>query len=108
MALTVVTTGTLTMSGSEQTLGAAQTSAGVYVLALDLINLAAGDVAELYIYVKTLTGSTARLLDKITWTNAQGDPNFQTVPIVVPYEVTFKLKQPTGSARNVDWAIITL
>jgi len=108
MALTVVTTGTLTLTSSEATVNASQTSSGTYVLSLDLTNMAAGDVVELTIYTKTLTGSTERLLDRVSWANAQGQPAFQTVPIVSPYQITFKLKQPTGTGRAIPYAILTL
>lgn len=108
MAIAVTNSGSLTLTTGEQTLGAVRTDGKTYVCALDLNTMAAGDVVELYIYVKTLTGSTARLLFKQVFANAQGDPNFQTVPIPAPYSVEFKLKQPTGTLRTIDYALMSL
>jgi hypothetical protein len=108
MALTQVANGTMTLSTSETTVGSSQTTAGVYVLLLDLSNLSGGDVVELTIYTKTLTGSTERLLDRVSFANTQGTPNFQTVPIVSRWQITYKLRQPTGTGRSVDYAIVTL
>ncbi len=108
MAIGTPTTGTLTCSGSEQTLGTAKTDAKTYVVALDLVNMAAGDVIELYTYVKAISGSTARVAWKAYFAGAQGVPNYQSPPVPAPYSVEFKLKQPTGSARNVDWAIFSI
>ena len=108
MAIGTPTTGTLTCSGSEQTLGSAKTDGRTYVLFLDLSNMAAGDVVELYVYVKVLTGSTARVLWKQYWANAQGQPVYMSPPIPAAYSVEFKLKQPTGTARNVDWAFFSI
>lgn len=109
MALTVAATGTTSaLSSTETTLDSAQTTAGIYVCALDLNPMASGDVIELLIYTKTLTGSTERLLDRVSFANSQGDPNFQTVPIVSPYSVRFALRQPTGTGRTIDFALISL
>ncbi len=108
---TSVTSSSITLTGSEQTVGSQQTTAGTYVLDLDLVNMAAGDVVELYIY-KTVatTAGTERLMDRVTFTNAQGDPVVSTVPvpIVTGQTVTFKLKQPTGTGRAVPYTIMTL
>lgn len=108
---TSVTSSSLTLTSSEQTVGSQQTTAGTYVLDLDLINAAAGDVIELYVYKTVATSAgTERLMDKVTFTNAQGDPVFSTVPvpIVTGQTVTFKLKQPTGTGRAVPYTIMTL
>ncbi len=108
---TVVSSSSLTLTTSEQTVGAQQTTANTYVLDIDLVNMAAGDVVELYIYKTVLTSAgTERLMDKVTFANAQGDPVFSTVPvpIVTGQTVTFKLKQPTGTGRSVPYTIMTL
>ena len=108
MALTVVTTGTLTADGTVQTIGAAQTAAGVYVLQVDLVNMAAADLVTLRTIVKVLTGSTAHVLYRAVFSNMQPYPVVQTPPIAVPYEVTFTLQQTGAGYRNFDWAILKL
>ncbi len=108
---TSVTSSSLTLTASEQTVGAQQTTAGTYVLDFDLINMAAGDVIELYVYKTVATSAgTERLMGKFTFANAQGSP-VQTsvpVPIATGQTVTFKLKQPTGTGRAVPYTISTL
>lgn len=105
----VTNSGSLTLSGTEQTLGAARTDGKTYVCQIDLNAMAAGDVVEFYVYVKVLTGSTARLVWKASWANAQsGSPVVQTPPVPAPYSVEFKMKQPTGTARSIDYALISI
>lgn len=109
MAISVSNVGTLTLSGSEQTVGSARTDAKTYVLQLDLNTMAAGDVVEVYVYAKTNTASgTARLLDKLYFTDGQGDPVWQSVPFAAPYSLEFKAKQPTGTARTIEYALFSI
>jgi hypothetical protein len=99
----------ITCTGSEQTIGAAVTSAKTVVLQLDLVNAAAGDVIEVYCYLKTAgTGGTARLYFKQTFANAQAQPVYQSIPVPSLYSVEFKIKQPTGTGRVVDYVLMTL
>lgn len=108
MALSVVQSSSLTLTASEQTVGSAVTSGDVVVLELDLVNMAAGDIVELHCYTKTTSGGTARALWSVGWANQQGHPHYQTPPIPAPYSVEFKLVQPTGTGRSVDYALFTL
>lgn len=107
--INVTNVGTLLLTGSEQTLGAARTDGLTYVLQLDLNTMAAGDVVELYIYVKTNTSSgTARLIDKVYFADAQGNPAWQSVPYPAAYSLEFKAKQPTGTARTIEYALYSI
>lgn len=108
MAISVTNSGTLSASTSEQTLGASRTDGKTYVLQVDLNNMAAGDVVEIRAKAKVLTGSTERVIYKATFANAQGYPVVQTPPIPAPYQVTFTLKQPTGTSRDFDYALMSL
>lgn len=110
MALAVIgSQSNLTLTGSEQTVGSAVTSSKTVVLQLDLSNMAAGDVVELYCYVKTAgSGGTARLYFKQAWANAQGQPVYQSIPVPALYSVEFKLKQPTGTGRVVDYVLFSI
>lgn len=108
---TVVTSSSLTLTASEQTVGAQQTAAGVYILVVDLFNMAAGDVVELLIYYTVATsGGTERLQDEITFANAQGKPVMPTAPVAIAtgQTVTFKMRQPTGTGRVVPFTIMTI
>ena len=110
MTIAVVSQSSLTLTGSEQTVGSAITSGKTAVLQLDLTNLAAGDVARVACYVKTAgSGGTARLLFVASWANAQtGAPVWQSPPIPAPYSIEFKAVQPTGTGRSVDYCLMTI
>jgi hypothetical protein len=110
MAIAVTNQSTLTLTASEQTVGAAITTGKTVVLQLDFVNAAAGDVIELYCYVKTEgAGGTARVYFKQYWANAQTSmPVYQTIPVAAPYSVEFKMKQPTGTGRVIPYALMTL
>jgi hypothetical protein len=110
MAIAVTNQSNLLLTTGEQTVGAAITTGKTVVLQVDLNPMAAGDVIELYCYVKTAgSGGTARVYFKQYWANAQSSsPVYQTIPVAAPYSVEFKLKQPTGTARTVDFALMTL
>lgn len=112
MAPTVVTSGTVTTSTTLTAFGTGTpfTTSGTYVLNLDLNALAAGDVITLSIFTKAISTSTARIYQTVTFVNAQtGEPNFQSIPIVSPYSIEFMIQHATGgSARSIDYAIMTL
>lgn len=110
MAIAVVSQSSLLLTASEQTLGSAITSGKTAVLQVDLNPVAAGDVVEVYCYVKTAgTGGTARVYFKQYFANAQSSmPVYQSVPVPAPYSVEFKIKQPTGTARTLDFCLMTL
>ena len=105
MAYAEVTSGTLLLTTGEQVLGSAQTTAGVYELALDLSTLAAGDVVEVYIDTKARSASTERRLLIASFINAQNEPVYLSPPIGSPHQITFRIKQPTGTARTIEYSI---
>lgn len=108
MAITVTNYGTLTASGSQQTLGAARTDGATYVLQVDLVNMAAGDVVEIRAICKVLTGSTERTLYRAVYSNAQADTVVQSPPVPAPYSVKFTLVQTAGTNRDFDYAVMSL
>lgn len=110
MAIVVTNQSSLTLTASEQTVGAARTDGKTYVLQLDLNTMANGDVVELFCYVKTAgAGGTARIAFEQSFSDAQtGSPVYQSIPVCAPYSVEFKLKQPTGTGRTVDYALFSI
>lgn len=109
MAISVSNVGTLTLSTSEQTVGSARTDGKTYCLQLDLNTMANGDVVEVYVYAKTNTaGGTARLMDKLYFADSQGDPVWQSIPFAAPYSLEFKAKQPTGTARTIEYCLFSI
>ena len=85
------------------------TTAGVYVLAVDLNNLVNGDTLELRANVKVLSGGTTRQYLIGQYANVQLDKVCMSIPIPVLHEVIFTLKQQDGSAgRAFSWEIIRI
>lgn len=101
---------------TEHTLDA-ETNPGVYVLVVNLKNMAAGDVLELRAYEKVLTGdSQLWLVDSGTYANIQGDAAAvgssakgevlaRSIPIAAAFGVTFTLKQTAGTGRDFPWRV---
>lgn len=86
------------------------TTAGTYVLAINLNPAAAGDVFEIRAYVKVLTGSTERVYLYDVWADAQptDDQVKMTIPIPTVYSCKFTLKQTAGTGRSIEWEAIAL
>lgn len=107
MALSTIAENTQAATpGTEHTLQAIST-AGVYVLTVDVLNLAADEVLELRAKVKALSGGTIRTYGPwpiIGPGNAE-DAIYESIPVVGYYGVTFTLKQLNGSGRNFPWRI---
>ncbi len=92
---------------TEHTL-ATVTTAGVYVLAVDLSVLAAGDIVRLRLKTKTRTGATSRLAYDATYAHVQGAPNVLSVPVPVTTEIIATLEQTDGTGRSFVWSIYSL
>jgi len=86
------------------------TTAGTYVLALDLSDMAAGDVVEVRAYLKVLTGSTEAVLYFDVWADVQPDDDVVKflVPIPTVYSCKFTLKQTAGTSIDVEWEAIDI
>lgn len=101
--------GTVTMQSSEMAVGTVSTGKTV-VCQLDLNAMAAGDVAEVRCYVKT-AGSFGTLREYFAqgFTDSQsGNPVYQSIPVAAPYEVAWRVIQPTGTGRAVPFVLFTL
>lgn len=104
----VLAEGTQTATiNTEHTL-ATDTSGKTSVLAVDLGNLAYGDVVELRIYTKVRSGSTERLAYYVSYSHAQGAPNVYSVPVLAMNSVKATLKQTAGTGRAFDWQLLGL
>lgn len=83
MAISLANSGTYTATtASPGSAVATVSTAGTFTFHIDLTNMAAGDVVELRIYSKILTGSTARVVYYQQYRNAQSTDN--AVQISVP------------------------
>lgn len=108
MTVSITNSGSQTATiGTEHTLGAAITAAGIYQLKVDTANLAAGDILELRMYGKVRSTDTERLM----WGPASYGPVPPSIDIVVSpadvcaASVKFTLKQTAGTGRAYPWAI---
>lgn len=110
MAWTVDSSGTktATASGTEDTL-VDNTSPGgnTFTLYTDMSNLANGDIVELRIYVKILTGGTLRVAWVQSYTNAQGSDNAiaMSIPVIGFWNIKFTLTVTTSTSRDFPWEV---
>ena len=103
-SITNVTSGTQTATiNTEHTLST-QTTADVFVLAVNVTNNAAADILELRAKTKVLTGGSAVEAVVFTITGVQTE---KVVWIEVPSEWSceFTLKQTAGTGRSYEWSI---
>ena len=108
MSLTSVDSGSQTATISTEHTLSTQTTAGTYVLVVDLGNLANGDVVELRLKTKAKAAGTSRLAYLATFANAQGAPNTYSIPVPVDTEIVATLTQTAGTGRSFDWNLLTL
>ena len=82
----------------------------VYVLVVDLANLVNGDVVELRLKTKAITGQhiASRVLRELCeCTNRARGP--YSIPVPVDTEIIATLEQTAGTgAGNFDWNLLTL
>ncbi len=108
MAVTSVGADTQTaVIDTEHTLDT-ETTAGVYVLVVDMNNLADGDVVILRMKTKNQSGSTSRLAYQATFANVQVEKNKYSPAIPIDTELICTLEQTDGTGRNFDWNLLKL
>lgn len=108
---TIVASGTLTATGSAQTLGAAQSSAGTYIAVVDTTNMAAGDAILLTVSRFALASDSSVILTyEAVFQNAQADPLKVSVPLPCPASCSFtaQLTQTAGVNRAYKYSIEAL
>lgn len=104
MAVTVADSGTDATDGTLQTL-ATETTNGVYQAVVDLSNIANGDIIELTVQTKTLTGSSYATVFHAVYGHAMAEPVKCTPPITVPFGIKLLMKLTNGTNRNIDWSL---
>jgi len=116
MAFTLAkSTGTQSATiGTEHTL-LTESAGGIFVLFVQLKNMAAADVLELRAYAKVLTGDANELLVfEQSYANIQGDGAaagssakgpvaVKSPPLESPFSLKWTLKQTAGTGRSFDW-----
>jgi len=100
-----------TGGGTEDALGSAATSDDTRVLALDLNDLVAGDIIQVYCKTKVLTAGTLRIgpINEFLYgdevVNAD-DKIWHSDPVMSPFGVPFFIKQRVGTA-SIPWSVNT-
>lgn len=108
MANTRESSGTQTaVIGTEHVL-VTPTGAGNRVLKVDLSAMANGDVVELVVYDRVLTGDTAGVVWRSVYRDAQLEPIVESPPVPQVEGDKFALKQTVGTGRAFKWAVILL
>jgi len=107
MAVSVNTSGSQTATVNTEHTLATVTSAGIYILVVDIANLAAGENVELRAYGKARSTDTERLLfgPAIYGPIVPAQLLIYSTPIVSPHSVKFTLKQTSGTGRAFPWAV---
>lgn len=104
MTWTVDNSGSQTATiGTEHTLDSPATNA-TYVLAVDTVNLANGDLVELRCYDK-VDGTNLRQIWKGTYQHAQINNGKVSPPLAVTAGAQFTLKQVAGTGRVFPWSV---
>lgn len=92
----------------EIQLAAADTSNKTYVLVVDAAAMILGDILELRVFTKALSGGAEGLAYAVVYQNVQSDPLKYSPP--VPADISFRatLCQPAGTAQAFPWKILSL
>lgn len=110
MSLSVAASGTQAATVTTEHTLLSTSTAGTYVLFVDLNALAAGDTIELRIKTKVLGGGTIRPAYFVTYTDARpaDDKISISVPIPTDQGADFTLKQTAGTSRSFPWKVVAL
>jgi hypothetical protein len=113
VAVTVDSSGTITATVTTEHTLATVTGAGVYVVNVDTVNMAAGDVVELRVKKPVLSGGTARVMFYAMFAGVQPTEDVlkTSVPIVIDATAAacdVTLKQTLGTGRAFPWSILKL
>lgn len=107
MTVASVATGSLTTTASEQDLST-QSTANVWVLAIDTANMVGGDEILLRIYGKARTSDTERLIYIARYAHVQSDPLKLSPPVATPHHYRATLQRVSGTDRAYPWELRSL
>lgn len=101
-----VTSGTQTATlDTEHTL-TTQTAAEVYVLAVNLSNMAAADTTVIRVRAKVLSGGSAAIAFEQSYSDAQVEDVIYTDPIPSAHSAAFTIEQTDGTGRSYEWSVL--
>lgn len=108
MSVTSVAHGTQTATINTVHTLDTQTVAGVYVLVVDMENLANGDIVYLRLWTKAVHDATSHLAYQAAFANAQLENNKYSIPVPIDTEVIATLQQTDGTGRDFAWNLLKL
>jgi hypothetical protein len=91
---------------TEHTLGAALTDPEVYVLAVNLSNMQAGDTTILRVKPKVRSGGAAALAFEQSFSGEQSEAVAYSEPVPSAHSCTFTLEQTDGTGRSYEWSVL--
>lgn len=101
-----VTSGTQSATlDTEHTLST-PTDAEVYVLAVNLSNMQAGDTTILRARAKVVSGGSAAIAFQQSFSDAQTEDVTYSEPVPSAHSVAFTLEQTDGTGRSYEWSIL--
>lgn len=107
MSWTVSASGTQSATVTTEHALATDTGNATFVGKADLSNMVNGDVVELRMYTKVLTGGGLVQCFKATFAHVQINPVILSPPVPSNFSCKFSLKQVAGTSRNFDWALLS-
>lgn len=104
---TEVASGTLNATvGTEHTVWEDTAANGTYQWAVNLSNLAAGEIVELRVYRRILGTDTAPTLYLVqSYSGPVADPVVVSTPVLTTKHIRFTLKQVNGTGRSYPWVV---
>lgn len=84
------------------------TTAGTYVLSVDMNNMALGDKLTLRAKMKVRSTGTTRTVFTGTYAHVQENPVAISIPIPTVSECVFTLEQTDGTGRAFPWEVISI
>jgi hypothetical protein len=106
MSWTVAASGTQAASiGTEHAL-ATDTTNTTFAGKWDLSNMVNGDIVELRMYTKVLTGSGLVCCFAAFFAHVQAAPAIIAPPVPSDFSCKLTLKQTAGTGRNFDWSLL--
>jgi hypothetical protein len=105
---TLIDSGTKTTAASEDTLGSAITTAGVYQFVIDTNAMVLGDEIRIRIYTTVLSAGTSRLVQEGPYKNGQGLPIKESIPEASDIEFHVTIQRIAGTDRSYPWKILKL
>jgi len=108
MGITSVYEGTQTAVIDTPHSLASTSGAGAYVLEIDLTEMESGDSIDITIKTQVLSTETESVAVFETLSDAQGTPNWFSVPIPLAEGKTISciLEQTTGTGRDFPWCLM--